>query len=39
MSQAATRENNFIVIVTSKFKSGGHIGIFKAGKEASIAGT
>lgn len=27
MSQAATRENHFIVIVKSKFKSGGHIGI------------
>lgn len=35
---AVTRENNFIVIVNSKSKGGGLFGIFKAEKEASVAG-
>lgn len=35
----ATQENNFIVIVDRKFKGWGLFGVFKAGKEARVAGT
>lgn len=39
VSQAALGENNFLVIVNSKFKSRGLFEIFKAGTEARVAGT